>query len=82
MTSRSNMRQKTTAAPKERFCYLCANALEELDYKDARLMQRFVSSYGKILPRRRTGTCLKHQRIVGQAIKRARIMALVPFLVQ
>ena len=76
------MRQKPTAAPKERSCYLCTNALSELDYKDGKVMQRFVSAYGKILPRRRTGTCVKHQRIVSQAIKRARIMALLPFLVQ
>lgn len=75
------MRQKTPVI-KERFCYLCANALDELDYKDTRLMQRFVSAYGKILPRRRTGTCQKHQRLVGQAVKRARIMALLPFLVR
>lgn len=76
------MRQKTPIAPKERTCYLCANALDELDYKDIRAVQRFMSSYSKILPRRRTGTCVKHQRIVSQAIKRARIMALVPFTVK
>ena len=76
------MRQKQHVAPKERSCYLCTNALSELDYKDAKMMQRFVSAYGKILPRRRTGTCVKHQRIVTQAVKRARIMALLPFVIQ
>lgn len=76
------MRSKTPVVLKERTCYLCTNALDTLDYKDTRLIQRFVSSYGKILPRRRTGTCVKHQRIVSQAIKRARFMALVPYTVR
>ncbi len=75
-------RQKQQPVVRERGCHLCQNALNELDYKDARLMQRFVSAYGKILPRRRSGTCAKHQRIVTQAVKRARIMAILPFIVQ
>jgi len=76
------MRQKPPLVLKERSCYLCTNALSELDYKDSKTMQRFASAYGKILPRRRTGTCVKHQRVVTQSIKRARIMALVPFVIQ
>ncbi len=76
------MRQKPYVVPKERSCHLCTNAMDELDYKDVRTIQRFISAYGKILPRRRTGTCVPHQRIVTQAIKRSRIMALVPFVVQ
>jgi len=74
-------RQKTPII-RDRSCHLCQNALEELDYKDVRVMQRFVSAYGKILPRRRSGTCHRHQRIVTQAVKRARIMALLPFVIQ
>lgn len=76
------MRPKTPVAPKERTCYFCTHAFNEVDYKDVRLLQRFVSSYGKILPRRRSGTCMRHQRSVSQAIKRARIMALLPFVVR
>ena len=76
------MRQKPHVVLKERSCHLCTNALSDLDYKDVKMMQRFVSAYGKILPRRRTGTCVKHQRIVTQAVKRARIMAIVPFVIQ
>jgi small subunit ribosomal protein S18 len=75
------MRQKAPIVIKDRSCHLCQNALDELDYKDTRMMQRFVSAYGKILPRQRTGTCVKHQRVVTQAVKRARIMALLPFVV-
>lgn len=73
------MRQKPSVAPKERACYLCTNAIDDIDYKDVRLVQRFMSASGKIMPRRRSGACLRHQHVVGQAIKRARIMALVPF---
>lgn len=62
-----------------RFCYFCANAFGEIDYKDTRLLQRFISSYGKISQRKRTGTCASHQRRLSQAIKRARFMALLPF---
>ncbi|MBI3572709.1 MAG: 30S ribosomal protein S18 [Candidatus Kerfeldbacteria bacterium] len=67
---------------KERSCYFCTHAIDDIDYKDVRQIQRFTSAYGKIVPRRRSGTCLRHQRSISQAIKRARIMALVPFLVR
>lgn len=74
------MRSKQSHAPlKERTCYLCANAIDTLDYKDVRSLQRFTSASGKIYPRRRSGACMKHQRIIAEAIKRARIMALLPF---
>lgn len=76
------MRSKTPVVLKERSCYLCTNALDDIDYKDVRLIQRFLSSYAKILPRRRSGTCVKHQRIVSQAVKRARFMALIPYTVR
>jgi len=77
------MRSRQPAPPlKERFCYFCTHAIEEIDYKDLRLIQRFVSAHGKIVPRRRSGTCLRHQRKISQAIKRARIMALTPFVVR
>lgn len=67
-------------APKPKVCYFCVNGLNEIDYKDMRILQKFLSSYMKILPRRRTGTCMKHQRKLAAAIKRARIMALIPFV--
>lgn len=63
-------------------CHFCVNAIEDIDYKDTRLLQRFTSSYGKIVPRRRSGVCMKHQRRLAEAIKRARFMALIPFVVQ
>ncbi|HCU48208.1 TPA: 30S ribosomal protein S18 [Patescibacteria group bacterium] len=61
-------------------CYFCINGLTDIDYKDTRTMQKFLSGYGKILPHRRTGNCIKHQRKLSLAIKRARLMALIPFV--
>ncbi len=60
-------------------CYLCAHGLKDIDYKDMPMMQRFTSPYYKILSRRKTGTCAKHQRRVTKAVKRARYMSLIPY---
>ena len=59
--------------------YIAANKIEYVDYKDTELLSRFVSERGKILPRRITGNCAKHQRALTTAIKRARTMALLPY---
>ncbi|OQX71661.1 30S ribosomal protein S18 [Candidatus Parcubacteria bacterium 4484_255] len=64
----------------QKHCYFCVNNINEIDYKDIHLLRRFISNYEKILPRRKRGTCLKHQRKLAIAIKRARIMALLPFV--
>ncbi|MFA6908349.1 MAG: 30S ribosomal protein S18 [Patescibacteria group bacterium] len=60
-------------------CYFCISAASEIDYKDARLLKKFLSSYAKILPRKKTAVCAKHQRKLATAVKRARMMALIPF---
>lgn len=60
--------------------FIAANHIEYIDYKDIDLLKRFVSERGKILPRRVTGTNAKHQRSLTIAIKRARIMGLMPFV--
>ena len=60
--------------------FIAANKIENVDYKDTELLKRFISERGKILPRRVTGTSAKNQRKVITAIKRARIMALLPFV--
>ena len=64
---------------KEKQCYFCVNNIKEVDYKDTQTLRRFINSHMKILPKKRTGTCAKHQRKLATAIKRARIMALLPF---
>ncbi|MFA5133466.1 MAG: 30S ribosomal protein S18 [Patescibacteria group bacterium] len=65
-----------------KMCYFCTNNVKEIDYKDTGTLKKFISSYGKIVPRKRNGVCAKHQRKLAMAIKRARTMALLPFLVQ
>ena len=64
---------------RRKVCGFCADKIRTADYKDIKRLQRFVSDRGKILPRRRTGTCARHQRSLTVAIKRARHMALLPF---
>ena len=63
---------------KKKTCLICAEQLN-VDYKDVNLLRRFMSPYGRIFSRKRTGNCAKHQRQITKAIKRARHLALLPF---
>jgi small subunit ribosomal protein S18 len=65
---------------RRKVCAFCAESIRVVDYKDVKRLQRFISERGKILPRRRTGTCARHQRTLTTAIKRARHMALLHFV--
>lgn len=60
-------------------CYFCQRNIKEIDYKNTKLLSRFVSGLAKIRAKKRTGVCSTHQRKLAQAIKRARIMALLPY---
>jgi len=73
----TNQKQTTV---KDKECYFCVNNVSEIDYKDINTLRKFINIYKKILPRKRTGTCSWHQRKLATAIKRARIMALLPFV--
>ena len=64
----------------KRACRFCSEKVEHIDYKDLDRIGRYVTERGKILPSRLTGTCAKHQRILTRAIKRARFMALLPYV--
>jgi small subunit ribosomal protein S18 len=64
----------------QKTCPLCENGIRVINYKDERTLSRFVTDAGKILPRRMTGMCARHQRQVGTAAKRARFLALLPFV--
>ena len=66
----------------KKVCRFCTDKIDYVDYKDVKLLQRFLSSYGKIETRKRTGNCPRHQRRVAVALKRARHIALLPFLVR
>lgn len=65
---------------KKRFCRFCQMNVREIDYKNVDILRRYIPERGKISPRRTTGTCSFHQRKLAQAVKRARIMALLPFI--
>ena len=77
--SRGGFRGRPKPFFRRKICKVCAGKLK-LDYKDAPTLRRFTTDRGKILPRRITGTCAKHQRRLAQAIKRARILALLPYV--
>ncbi len=65
-----------------RVCSFCTDKVSYIDYKEPEQINRFITDHGKILPRRKTGTCAKHQRRLSTAIKRARHLALLPYTVQ
>lgn len=65
--------------PRKKVCAFCVDKSSAIDYKDVAKLRRYITENGKILPRRQTGICAIHQRELAQAIKRARIMALLPF---
>ncbi|NLH09138.1 MAG: 30S ribosomal protein S18 [Chloroflexi bacterium] len=81
----SRSRGRARAAVRERrfgrsrVCNFCADQVKTIDYKDYELLRRYITDRGKILPRRQTGTCAKHQRALATAVKRARHVALLPF---
>jgi small subunit ribosomal protein S18 len=67
--------------PHRKYCQFCKNDTKYIDYKDTQMLRKFVTDRGKIKPRRVTGCCTQHQRMVAQAVKRAREMALMPYAV-
>ena len=74
--------RKKVVFRRRKVCKLCVEKVDYVDYKDTRLLQSFVVDRAKILPRRISGACAKHQRIIQQAIKRARHVALMPFVIE
>ena len=65
--------------PRKKVCAFCQNKVEAIDYKDINTLKKYITEGGKILPRRMTGVCAKHQRVLAVAIKRARLVDLLPF---
>ena len=63
---------------KKKICQMCAG--KSVDYKDVAIINKYINEKGKIMPRRMTGACAKHQRYIAMPIKRARFMALIPFV--
>ena len=67
---------------RRKVCVFCSDKNQVIDYKDANLLRKYISERGKILPRRITGSCAKHQRELTVAIKRARHVALIPYVIE
>src|SRR5881628_1620555 len=65
--------------PRRRVCSFCVEKVQRIDYKDVGRIRRYISDRGKIDPRRKSGTCAKHQRMLTTALKRARLMAMLPY---
>jgi small subunit ribosomal protein S18 len=77
--ARPERRRGGRYAPRRKVCAFCVDHVDEIDYKDAGKLRRYLSDRGKIEPRRKTGTCAKHQRRLTIALKRARHLALLPY---
>lgn len=78
--ARPSRKKKERRPVRRKKCKFCLDRVEHIDYKDERRLRRFMTDRGKITPRRITGTCAKHQRMLSAAVRRARIVALVPFV--
>ena len=75
-----NARNFRPIRKRKKVCIFCAEKIEHIDYKDVARLRKFVSERGKILPRRISGACAKHQRDINTAVKRARQVALLPYV--
>lgn len=73
-------RQDAQDKKKRKNCSLCADKVEVIDYKDAAKLKRYLTEAGKIIPRRITGNCAAHQRMIAKAIKKAREAAIIPYV--
>ena len=79
MEEKAPVRKVFKKAPRRKVCAFCQEKVETIDYKDVNRLKKFITEGGKIVPRRMSGTCAAHQRLLATAIKRARITALLPF---
>ena len=76
------MERNQRGRKRRKVCTFCVDKVEQIDYKDTAKIRRFISERSKILPRRMTGTCAAHQRQLTEAIKRARHIALLPYITE
>jgi small subunit ribosomal protein S18 len=79
-TSKKRNAAKKERRPKRKICNFCADKIADINYKDVARLRKYISERGKILPRRISGSCAKHQRLLTVAVKRARVIAFLPFV--
>lgn len=75
-------RERGGRRPRKRVCSFCVDKVESIDYKETHKLRKYITERGKILPRRISGNCAKHQRQVTLSIKRARNIALLPYVIE
>jgi len=78
--TKSRRWERARYIPKRKVCFFCKDKVKTIDYKDPVKLRHYISDRGKIEPRRRSGTCAKHQRLLAMAVKRARYLALLPYV--
>ncbi len=77
--NRLDSKDKFNLRQRKRYCFFCKENIDDIDYKNVKMLYRYVSDKGKIRPKRSTGNCVQHQRKVALAIKKARELALLPY---
>ncbi len=82
MADKAPERPQRARGAKKKVCMFCVDKVDTMDYKDTAKLRRYISEKGKIVPRRISGNCAKHQRQLTVAIKRARTIALLPFVAE
>lgn len=82
MAEKAPERPQRARRAKKKVCMFCVDKVDSIDYKDTAKLRRYISEKGKIVPRRISGNCAKHQRQLTAAIKRARTIALLPFVAE
>ncbi len=81
-SSKKRNAAKKERRPKRKICNFCADKQPDINYKDVTRLRKYISERGKILPRRISGNCAKHQRLLTVAVKRARVIAFLPFVAE
>ena len=79
MEEKAAVKKPLKRIQRKKVCAFCVENATAIDYKDVNKLKKYVTEKGKMLPRRMTGTCAAHQRVLAEAIKKARVMALLPF---
>jgi len=80
MSEEKQIKKAAKRPQRRKVCQFCVDKAKEIDYKDTGKLKKYITEKGKILPRRMSGVCAKHQRELATAVKRARQMALLPFV--
>lgn len=78
----ASVKRERGRRPRKRVCSFCVDKVESIDYKETHKLRKYITERGKILPRRISGNCAKHQRQVTIAVKRARNIALLPYIIE